>query len=208
MHTKPFARISAYKKTPDPKTGKEYNVTRLLFNVGASKMFNLVAGERVDLFWDKHNELWQRPVLIVRRGGKQRTMSADKRNGKSFGSFFLCMGMLVKQYSIPLIRHPLSILDYIDNEIWVDFGEEMAEGTRNDKFWKSKYGIPARLAFDLSKYLNFGIRANDKFVEYFKKMAESEGTTRGGLVLELLAERMQDKHPRMWDELVEALKNG
>jgi len=205
--SKPIIRVESYKRL-DHRNGKTYEAIALTFSVGAMVAYDLKIGERYDLYWDDDNDIWKKPVLIVRKGGTQRKLIpyAGKKEGKYRQPGKLAIKQLVDQFSIPTIKFPLPILDYIDGEIWIDFSGEPEWDTARREYWAARYGTKKRYSFSLSKFLQVDMRTNEEFITRLTKMTTRDDTTRSGLVLSLLAEYMQDHHPDLWDGLVRKIE--
>ncbi len=197
-YSKPYARIALTKK-PNNRTG-----VRLWLSVGAAAKFGLKDKEKVDLFWEKYNKVWKRSVLILKRGGTQRSLSSM---GQAKASYFVQMKMLVKQCEIPLIPHPLPILDYINNEIWIDFSGERETEVAQYKLWEKRYGKAKRHTFDFGDS-RLDVRSNTVFIDQCKVMGEKDGGSLAALTLRLLATHMEDDHPQLWYQLINSLGEG
>jgi len=204
LHTysEPYARVSTVN------LGQGRKSIRLFLSLALVMKYKFVSGERVDLFWEQHNELWNKPILVVKRNGNQRSINAM---GRSRTAVFISIKMFVKQFSIPTMGYPLPILDYVicntGDELWIDFSGEMVTETLQKKYWKSKYGIQKRHTF------NFGngngkidVRSNSLFLNQCKIMAKSEGSGLSTLVLRLLGEYMEDKHSHLWYQTVNSME--
>ncbi len=197
-YSKPYARISSVKRT-DGRTG-----VRLFLSVGAAYEYGLIGKEKVDLFWEKENKVWKKPILIVKRGGTQRTLNAM---GGRKTAFAVSIKMLVKQCGIPVVPWPLPILDYVDNEIWIDFSGAIETETPQQKYWKARYGKPKRHSFDFGDS-RLDVRSNTVFIDQCKKMGEKDGGSLAALTLRLLAAHMEDDHPQLWYQLINSLGEG
>lgn len=116
----PYARIKVFNRRYRRKDGSwadRKNSIELCFNIGAIRQCNLVKGERADLFYERYNETWKMPILIVRKDGTQRKFS-----GPRDGTWItLAIGAAVKQWDLPLVpKRRLEIIDYIDGDILID----------------------------------------------------------------------------------------
>ena len=201
LTTLPFARLQSYVN-PNRKTAQ----IKLIFNTTASKMYQFKPKDRVNLYWNRHDETWERPVLIVKKNGSQRAVSLYLSGKDRNPSFSIAVSRIIRQFDIPLHPFPLPILDFVDGEIWIDFQGDMEERTPQRKYWLQKYGKRTKLWFSLSKHLQMDMRTNKEFYAMVKKMAESEGTSVSALILSMLADRLQDRYTPMWDAFVEGLE--
>ena len=197
----PFARLQRYR-SPDRKTDQ----IKLIFNTSASKLCSLQPQERVDLQWIARDEIWERPILVVKKDGSQRAVSLYTGGlcGPKNPSYSVAISRIVRQFNIPIHPFPLPILDFVDGEIWVDFKGKMAT-THHHKYWQRRYGKKTKLCFNLSKHLKLDLRTNVEFYSLVKKMAELEGTNVSALILNFLSERLQDRHSHLWHVFVKEL---
>ncbi len=196
-YSKPYARISITRRND----GVERHNIRLWLSVGASIKYNLKDKERVDLIWERKNKVWDCPILIIKRGGTQRSLSTM---GREKSAFSVQIKMLVKQYDIPLLPYPLPILDYVDGEIWIDFSGKRETEVAQHKLWEKRYGKAKRHSFNFED-CQIDVRSNSEFIDQCKVMAENDGGSLSGLVLRLLAIHMEDNHQQLWYQLINSL---
>lgn len=197
----PFARLQRYLRP-----GRNVDQIKLIFNTTASKLYQFKPKDRVNLYWNRHDETWERPVLIVKKNGSQRAVSLYLSGKDRNPSFSIAVSRIIRQFDIPLHPFPLPILDFVDGEIWIDFQGNMEESTPQHKYWQQKYGKKTKLWFSLSKHLQMDMRTTKEFYSVVKMMAELEGSSVSALILSLLADRLQDRYAPMWDAFVEGLK--
>lgn len=102
----------------------------LNFNVGAIKLCGLVKGTKVDIYYERHNKIWDRPVLIIKKGGTQRVLSGP------IIPYYMSVSITaaIKEWDIPVpLRRKLEILDYCDGEIYIDITDVGGEEIRQEK---------------------------------------------------------------------------
>jgi len=204
-YSKPYARISEVRRYSGDAT--RTNV-RLWLSVGTCIKYGLKNKEKVDLFWERKNEVWKKSILIIKRDGTQRTMNAM---GKGKNAFCIQMKMFVKQLDIPIFPFPLPILDYVicsgGDEIWIDFSGVRETEVAQHKLWQKRYGTEKRHTFNFGN-TQLDVRSNAEFIDQCKVMAKGDGGSLAGLVLRLLATHMEDKHRRLWYQLVNSSMEG
>jgi len=116
----PYARLKIFNRRYRRKDGSwadRKNSVELCFNIGAIRQYDLIKGEKVDLLYERYNETWRMPILIVRRGGSQRKFS-----GPLDGTWItVAIGAAVKQWDLPLVpKRKLEIVDYVGGDIFID----------------------------------------------------------------------------------------
>ncbi len=132
----PYVRLREVRRLRTLLSGEKtmrVAALELSFNVGAIKLCKLVKGERVDLYYDRYNMIWERPILIIKKGGTQRVLSGP--------IIPYCMTLsitaAIREFSIPVpLRRHLEILDYCDGEIYIDItdvgGQEIREERKRE----------------------------------------------------------------------------
>jgi len=144
----PCARVrEVIKRRTTPAGTKKTRVAALemSFNVGAIKQCNLVKGTKVDIYYDRYNKIWNRPVLIIKKGGTQRVLSGP------IIPYFMSVSITaaVKEFDIPVpLRRRLEILDYCDGEIYIDITDAGGEEIREEK---KRERLNARLTYTNGK---------------------------------------------------------
>ena len=138
----PYAKIILAEKKQKIMDGsiRIYTDTRLCFNSGAVDKFGLKNGDRVGLMYDRHNDIWDMPVLIVsiisrdkapskstiHAKGAPRSISRTL-SGESAGRWLSTgISSAVRQWDLPIIyKRKLEILDYVDSLlIYIDVSGE------------------------------------------------------------------------------------
>ena len=164
----PYVRVrEVIRRRTTPAGTKKMRVAalELSFNVGAIKQCELVKGSKVDLYYDRYNEIWERPVLIIKKGGTQRILSGP------IIPYFMSVSITaaVKEWSIlvPLNRH-LEILDYCDGEIYIDItdagGEEIREAKKRER-------LTARLTYTNGKGSSRAFKVTQRLKDRVKAAA-------------------------------------
>lgn len=170
---------------------------KLQFSLGAIREYKLKHGERVDIIWERYNEVWDCPVLIIKRCGTQRILYGNRGPGLSPTSMRITMGTLVLQFHIPLLQHKLPILDYIDGEIWIDFGPEKSKQVK-----KIKKEIAAeRFNLYFGSVDSQTVRWGDAYKKAIAAIAKSEDVSFNALILRIIDRYIQDDYPMIWTEL-------
>jgi hypothetical protein len=172
----------------------------LQFSLGAIREYNLKRGERVDILWERHNEIWECPIMIIKRNGTQRTLSSNRRSGEAPSALKLSIGTAVLQFKLPLLAHKLPIVDYIDDEIWIDFTPQESNGEQKPKRNKLKevkserFGIP----FGTEELT---VRWGKEYKSALSEIAEGEGLTLNALIMQQLDFYIEDNFPDTWEHL-------
>jgi hypothetical protein len=181
--SKPFAKITL-------------NPTLLRFSLGAIRSYHLKRGERVDIIWDRHSEIWDCPVMIIKRGGTQRLMSGNKGFAPAT-SMKVAIGTAVNQFDIPLPETRLPILDYVNGEIWVDFSIGSEPEPKQKGEVKSE-----RLSIDFGSADRIAVRWGKEYKRVIKSIAEQEGITLNTLIIREMDRFIEDRYPEVWQHLL------
>lgn len=196
----PAAKIHTHSKTGYKSTGGLGQVITLHFSLGAIREFGLKHGERVDILWDRHNEVWEKSVMIVRRNGSQRSLTGNFGHSKPPSSMKLAIGTAVLQYHIPieLLTHRLPILDYVDNEIWVDFSAKDLTHPRTAELKTEQFSA---LVLGSKGEMKVDVRWGVEYKRVLKEIAKLEDITLSGMILREMDRFIQDRYPEVWGHL-------
>ena len=175
----------------------------LQLSSGAVREYNLRKGERVNIFWDRDNEVWNCPVLILRRGGSHRILYGNTPRDAKPGYLKLSIGSAINQLHIPLLKHKLPILDYVDNEIWIDF-------TPKEDEKKRKRAVTKEVKTErFNVYLGqegITIRWGAMYKSVIEQAARIEGLSMNALILRATSQYIEDRHPDIWHSLDKIIK--
>jgi len=144
----PYVRVrevTRRRTTPAGTKVMRIAALEMSFNVGAIKQCKLVKGTRVDIYYDRYNEIWERPILIIKKGGTQRVLSGPTT------PYFMSVSITaaVREWGIPIpLRRHLEILDYCDGEIYIDITDAGGEEIREEK---KRERLNARLTYTNGK---------------------------------------------------------
>ena len=181
--SKPFAKVTL-------------NPTLLRFSLGAIRAYHLKKGELVDIIWDRHSDIWDCPVMIIKREGTQRRMFGNKGFAPAT-SMKVAIGTAVVQFDIPLPETRLPILDYVDGEIWVDFSISSEPEPKRRGEIKSEH-----LSIDFGSEDRAAVRWGKEYKRVIKSIAEREGITLNTLIIREMDRFIEDRYPEIWQHLL------
>lgn len=198
--TKPaYARLRSTNrrfKKKDGSWGRRNTSVDLCFNVGAMKLCNLKRGDRVDVFYVRYDEDWDRPILIVRKGGSQRRLTGTI---KAANWLTIAIGCAVKQWDIPLIvgRH-LDILDYIDGDIIIDITDKNAElhavKEKKKKMERSRERLTAQMGYAVGKGNGYVFKSTQSLRDMMKIASKREDRSVNRIIIEALENYLEENH--------------
>jgi len=177
-----------YKKK-DGSWGRRNTSVDLCFNIGAIRRCHLVSGDRVDLLYERYNTEWERPILIIRKGGTQRKLTGLTKDAKWIS---IGVGAAVKQWDLPLVvGRPLEIIDYIDNDIFIDITD--VSGIRRRERERREQ-LKARLTYtDNGRSTTF--RATQGLRDRIKAIAAREKIPANQIIIAALERYLEENYP-------------
>ena len=176
----------------------------LQLSASVVREYNLRMGEKVNIFWDSYNEFWECPVLILRRGGSHRVLSSNRALGTTPSYLKLSIALAVNQLHIPLLKHKLPILDYVDNEIWIDFTPRIDERKKRRKEKEIK---TERFCISFGQTEEMTARWGAMYKSAIKQAARKEGLSLNAMILRATNWYLEDIHPEIWHGLDKIIKN-
>ena len=190
IRSRPHARMFTRKRATKPKRGLGVDVY-IVLNGAATVRYGLKHMERVDIFWDKFNKLWERPVLTIKRGGTQRSLSGTK-NSKWLR---VAMTQAVLELGVPILKGYLPILDYIDNEIWIDFSDTYISRDKGKN--GGKEARSERLSLTQDHGTSLDLKWTPTLLEKVKVIAKEEGISRNLLVIKCVELYIEKSYPEL-----------
>jgi len=193
----PFVRIKSFSRRRRNKDGS-WNERKasieLWFNAGAVRHCRLVKGERVDLLYNRYDEIWQRPVLIIKKGGSQRKLSGPA----SEIWLTVAIGAAAKQWGFPLLlKRRLDILDYIDNtgEIYIDVTDVGGfKRLDNEKKRKKKEKLTETLAYAVGKGNGYVFKTTKSLRERMRIASKREDRAVNRIIIDALEIYLEENH--------------
>jgi len=190
-----YARLRSaqrkYKKK-DGSLGYRHTSVDLCFNVGAIRLCNLKRGDRVDLFYERYNKEWERPILIVKKGGTQRRLTGTIRAANWLS---IAVGTAVKQWDLPLVtgRH-LDILDYIDGDILIDVTDKNADIHIIKEKRKKKERLAAQMAYAIGKDNGYVFKSTISLRNKMKIASKREDRAVNRIIIDALEKYLEENH--------------
>ena len=176
----------------------------LQLSSGTVREYDLHRGEKVNIFWDTYNKVWECPVLILKRGGSHRVLYSNKSRSTRSSYLKLSIASAVHQLHIPLLTHRLPILDYVDNEIWIDFTAREDKGKKKKREKEIK---TERFAVSFGQDKEMTARWGGLYLSAIKQVARAEGLSMNALILRATNWYMEDMHPEIWHSLDKIIRD-
>ena len=196
--SEPYARIITRPRIGYKGAGGLGVQVELQLSSGAVREYDLHRGEKVNIFWDIYNKVWQCPILVLKRGGSHRVLYSNNSRNIRSGYLKLSIASAVHQLHIPLLTHRLPILDYVDNEIWIDF---TARDDNRKKKKKEKEIKTERFSVCFGRYEETTARWGVMYKSAIEQVAKVEGLSTNALILRATSRYMEDEHPEIWHQL-------
>ncbi len=192
----PFVRFKSSTRRRRDKDGswigRRSNI-ELWFNVGTVRHCRLVKGERVDLLYDRYNEIWQRPILIIKKSGSQRKLS-----GPTSGVWLhIGIGAAVKQWGLPLLLgRRLDVLDYIHStgEIYIDISDVEGFKRLHEEKKKKKEKLTEQMAYAIGKDNGYVFKTTKTMREKMKIASKREDRPVNQIIINALEIYLEENH--------------
>ncbi len=190
-----YVRLSSTHRRYKKKDGS-YSVRNtsvdLCLNVGVIRMCSLKQGDMVDLFYERYNKEWERPILIIKKNGTQRKLTGTIRKANWLT---IAVGMAVKQWDIPLIlgRH-LDVLDYVDGDIIIDITDKNAELHAAKEKIKKKERLTTVMAYAIGKGNGYVFKSTQSMKDKMKEVSRREDRAVNRIIIDALEAYLEEHH--------------
>ncbi len=150
--------------------------------------------DRVDLFFERHSEIWGGPVIIIKKGGTQRSVYKHSKSDRGWWS--ISVTQLVRQFDISTLSHRMPMLDYIEGvgEIVIDMSIKSEEELDKHDLWKSSTGRRVKLALTIKGKKEISIYSNEDLLIVVDDLRKRERKTRTQFILDAVRFYIEDKY--------------
>jgi len=187
-HGTPYVRATQFDRIFRPGLAPN-TIIDLYFSTGAVREYDLKLGERVDLFFERHSNTWNMPLLIVKRNGSQLVLSGPKDRY----CLYLSITGVVKQLKIPIsVKTRLEILDATSNELIIDITNYKSLIVKDKK---KKDILSTRVGIDDDAGNKLTFRTRPSLKDRIKIAAKREETPMGRLITDCLERYLELEHP-------------
>ncbi len=148
--------------------------------------------DRVDLFFERHSKTWRGPIIIIKKGGTQRSVYRHSQSDSSWWG--ISVTQFVRQFDIATPSHRLKVLDYIDGELVIDLSLKTDEELDRGSMWKSRSGKRERVVLTILGDKEIQATTNTELLEVIESLADKEGKSRTNFIWDAVRYYIEDKY--------------